>query len=321
MKPESNVTIKMFYLLGFHVNQNLELLLFFLFFVMYISTITGNTIIITVIHQSSKLHSPMYLFLGNFAFMEMCYSTVTTPKMLIGLVSGNKQISILGCITQFYFFFVLGAIENYFLAVLAYDRYLAICNPLRYMTIMTNRFCLRLALMSWLISFIGSLVIIYLLSKLSFCGRNEIDNFFCDAAPFFSLSCTDTSILKGYFFSLVWIIVFSCLFFIILSYLQIIFIILKIPSNSGRKKVFSTCGSHFTVVIMYYGSVIAMYVRPDHGYTFVFDKCLSVFYAVVTPFLNPIIYSLKNKNIREAIKLYLSNIFNVWCWRCQKDFK
>ncbi|XP_075683415.1 olfactory receptor 6N1-like [Rhinoderma darwinii] len=304
MQAENYTTITEFYLLGFNVNQNLQLFLFFLFFLMYISIITGNTIIITVIWQSSKLQCPMYLFLGNFAFMEIAYASVTMPKMLTDLVSGDRRISVTGCISQLYFFFVLGGIENYLLAVMAYDRYLAICNPLRYMAIMTNRFCHQLAFMSWLAGLTGSLFPIYLFSKLSFCGRNEIDNFFCDASPLYNLSCTDTSLLKNYFFSLVWSVVFSCLFFIILSYLQIILAILKIPSNSGRKKVFSTCGSHFTVVILYYGSVITMYVRPNQGYTFVFDKCLSVFYAIVTPFLNPIIYSLRNNNIRDAIESY-----------------
>ncbi|XP_077137074.1 olfactory receptor 6N1-like [Ranitomeya variabilis] len=252
------------------VVEKLQLCLFLLFFLMYLSTITGNTIIITVIWQCHKLHSPLYLFLGNFAFMEICYSSVTMPKMLADLSSGNKQISIHGCLTQLYFFFVLGAIENYFLALMAFDRYVAICIPLRYTAIMSNKFCHQLALMTWLVSFAGSLLPIHLL---------------------------------------IWIIVFSCLFFIILSYFQIILVVLKIPSNTGRKKVFSTCGSHFTVVILYYGSVISMYVRPNHGYTFVFDKCLSVFYAVVTPFLNPIIYSLRNKNIRKAIQLFKCNSF------------
>ncbi|XP_073438933.1 olfactory receptor 1500-like [Dendrobates tinctorius] len=304
-----NSTIKEFYLLGFHVNKKLQLCLFFLFLLMYLSTVTGNTIIITVIWQCHKLHSPMYLFLGYFAFMEICYSSVTMPKMLAGLSSGNKQISVHGCITQLYFFFVMGAIENYFLALMAYDRYVAICIPLRYTAIMSNKFCHQLALMTWLVGFTGSLLPIYLLSKLSFCSRNEIDNFFCDASPIFNLSCTDKSILKHYFFILVWIIVFSCLFFIILSYIQIILVVLKIPSNTGRKKVFSTCGSHLTVVILYYGSVISIYVRPNHGYTFVFDKYLSVFYAIVTPFLNPIIYSLRNKNIRKAIQSFKCNSF------------
>ncbi|XP_075118283.1 olfactory receptor 6N1-like [Leptodactylus fuscus] len=302
MKAE-NSTNNEFILLGFNFKQNIQLFLFFIFFMIYVSTITGNTIIITVIWKSSKLHSPMYFFLANFAFMEIGYTSVTMPKMLTNLAFGDKRISVSGCITQLYFFFVLGGIENYLLAVMAYDRYLAICNPLRYSTIMSNRLCHQLALMSWLSSIASSFISIYLLSKLSFCGKNKIDNFFCDASPIFNLSCTDTSLLKSYFFSLVWIVVFSCLSFIILSYINIILAVLKIPSNSGRRKVFSTCGCHFTVVILYYGSVISMYVRPHHEYTFVFDKCLSVFYAIITPFLNPIIYSFRNKNIREAILL------------------
>ncbi|KAG9465894.1 hypothetical protein GDO78_017572 [Eleutherodactylus coqui] len=309
MSTENYTIISEFYLLGFNINWKLELFIFFIFFMVYISTITGNTIIIIVIWQSSKLHSPMYLFLGHFAFMEIGYTSVTMPKMLTDLVSGEKRIAVSACITQLYFFFVLGGIENYLLAAMAYDRYLAICAPLRYSTIMSNRFCHQLALMSWLSSITSSFIPIYFLNKLSFCGRNKIDNFFCDASPIFNLSCTDTTLLKTYFFSLLWTVVFSCLFFIILSYIQIIVVILKMPSNSGRKKVFSTCGSHFTVVILYYASVISMYVRPNHGYTFVFDKCLSVFYAIVTPFLNPIIYSLRNQKIRKAIKSFKCKYF------------
>ncbi|XP_069819509.1 olfactory receptor 11L1-like [Dendropsophus ebraccatus] len=266
MKVNNYTTVKEFYLLGFNFSQNLQLLLFSLFFMMYLSTITGNTIIITVIWQSSKLHSPMYLFLSNFAFMEIGYTSVTMPKMLTDLVSGDKRITVSACITQLYFFFVLGGIENYFLAVMAYDRYLAICNPLRYSTIMSNRFCHLLALLSWLSSFTSSLIPIYFLSKLTFCDKNKIDNFFCDASPIFNLSCTDTFYLKIYFFTLVWTVVFGCLFFIILSYIQIILVICKIPSRSGRKKVFSTCGSHFTVVILYYGSVISIILDCTHAF-------------------------------------------------------
>ncbi|KAM4808076.1 olfactory receptor 6B9-like [Rhinophrynus dorsalis] len=225
--------------------------------------------------------------------------------MLVDLISKNKSISVRGCITQCYFTFVLGAIENYLLALMAYDRYLAICKPLRYPVVMNSRLCRNLSIGSWICSFSGSLLPIYFLSKLSFCGSNIINNFFCDLFPLLHLSCTNTMLLKLYFLSFTWLIVFSCLVFIIMSYVHILLTVLHVSSRSGRRKAFSTCGSHLTVVIIYYASVIFMYVRPTKRYMFRFDKIVSVFYLVVTPLLNPIIYTLRNKDVKNALRAYV----------------
>ncbi|XP_030042470.1 olfactory receptor 6F1-like [Microcaecilia unicolor] len=290
-----------FHLIGFPTDDRMGIFLLLLFSAIYILTISGNVAIIAIIRVDPRLHTPMYFFLGNFSFMEIWYTSVTIPKMLRDFLVAEKTISINGCITQCYFFFMLGAIENYLLAVMAYDRYLAICNPLRYATIMIPQLCYLLAFGSWIVSFLGSLFPIFSLSRLSFCGPNQINHFFCDVVPLLSLSCTDTSLLKIYFFSMLWMIVFSCLLFTIVSYANILFTILRIPSESGQQKAFSTCGSHLTVVIIYYGSVIFMYVRPPGKHTFQSDKVVSIFYAVVTPLLNPIIYSLRNKEVKQSL--------------------
>ncbi|XP_053307669.1 olfactory receptor 6B1-like [Spea bombifrons] len=271
----------------------------FLFCLIYIVTILSNVIIITLICQSPKLHSPMYFLIGNLSFMEIWYTSVTVPRILADILSEKKTISVAYCIAQCYFFFVLRAIENYLLGVLAYDRYQAICNPLRYTAKMNVKICYKLVFGSWISSFLGSLIPIYFLSKLTLCGSNNtINHFFCDISPLLNLSCTNASAIKLYFFTLTWLIISICLFFIIVSYLQIILTIIKISSSSGRQKAFSTCGSHLIVVVIYYASVTFIYVRPVGEHSFQFDKIVSVFYAVVTPFFNPIVYSLRNKEFQ-----------------------
>ncbi|KAM5191676.1 olfactory receptor 287-like [Mantella aurantiaca] len=278
--------------------------MFIFFLLVYLVTILGNIVIITLVWTHPQLKTPMYFFLCNLSFLEIWYISVTLPKMLEDFLSTAQRISVIGCIAQCYFFFLLGAIENYFLAVMAYDRYLAICNPLRYSTIMNPVLCCKLAVGCWLCSVLGSVLPLYWLYSLSFCGSNQIDHFFCDVVPLLNRSCTDTSELKTYFFTMVWIIVFGCLLFTILSYVQIILTVLRISSSSGKSKAFSTCVSHLTVVIIYYGSVISIYMRSPKGQVFEFDKIISVFYAVVTPLLNPIIYSLRNKEVNKSLDLF-----------------
>ncbi|XP_018413872.1 PREDICTED: olfactory receptor 6B1-like [Nanorana parkeri] len=291
-----------FILVGIPTNQNFQSFLFFIFITAYLLTVTGNIVIITLIRADSHLHRPMYFFLSNFAFMQICYITVTVPTLLSGFLTSTNKISIGACFTQCYFFFLLGGIENFLLAIMAYDRYVAICHPLRYNAIVTSKVCWRLACGCWFGIFLGSLLPVIFLARLSFCGPNVINHYFCDISPLLKLSCSDTSLLKSYFFSLMWVIVFSCLLFTLLSYISIITAIFKIPSTAGRQKVFSTCGSHLTVVIIYFGAVIFMYVRPREGYSFEEDKLISVFYSILTPLLNPFIYCLRNKEIKQALK-------------------
>ncbi|XP_040276211.1 olfactory receptor 6-like, partial [Bufo bufo] len=303
----NNTVITEFILLGFPASQIFHTFLFLIFFITYVLTVTGNLVIIAVIRADLHLHRPMYFFLSNFAFMQISYVTVTVPKLLIGCLVTQNKISISACFCQCYFFFFLGGIENCLLAIMAYDRYVAICSPLRYNSIMTQKFCLSLTCGCWLGIFLGSLIPVILLAKLSFCGPNIINHYFCDVSPLLKLSCTDTSLLKSFFFSLMWVIVFSCLLFTLVSYINIICAIMKISSAVGRQKAFSTCGSHLTVVIIYFGAVIFMYVRPKESYAFEEDKLISVFYSILTPLLNPFIYCLRNKEVKEAVQKTVRN--------------
>ncbi|XP_075067220.1 olfactory receptor 6N1-like [Mixophyes fleayi] len=300
---ESRVTE--FLLVGFSAFHRLWLYIFLLLIIVYLAILLGNIVIIELVWTQPQLKTPMYFFLCNLSFLEIWYTSVTLPKMLENLLSTLQRISLIGCIVQCYFFLVLGGIENCFLAVMAYDRYLAICSPLRYSSIMIPVFCWQLALSCWLGNILCSLVPIYLVCQLSFCSP-QINHFFCDVIPLLNTSCTDASMLKSYFFIVAWIVVFGCLLFIIVSYLQIILTIIRIPSTSGKSKAFSTCVSHLTVVLIYYVSVILIYLRSPKGQVFEFDKTVSVLYVVVTPLLNPIIYCLRNKEVRGALKLISS---------------
>ncbi|XP_063312546.1 olfactory receptor 6B9-like [Pelobates fuscus] len=291
-----------FILLGFPEAKQLCKLLFIFFLTTYILTVAGNLIIISIIQVDYSLHHPMYFFLSNFAFMQIWYTTVTVPKLLYGLFVKCNTISMGACFAQCYFFFLLGGIENFLLAIMAYDRYVAICYPLRYNNIMTSSFCWKLAFGCWVGIFIGSLLPVIFLARLKFCGENTLNHFFCDVSPLLKLSCSDTSLLKSYFFSLMWVIVFGTLAFTLVSYINIISAIMKIPFTTGRQKVFSTCGSHLTVVILYYCAIIFMYVRPRESYSFQEDKWISVFYSIVTPLLNPFIYCLRNKEVKNALQ-------------------
>ncbi|XP_069098650.1 olfactory receptor 6M1-like [Pleurodeles waltl] len=298
-------SITEFILLGFPVEQQFQSLLFVLFFIIYTLSITGNVVIIYVAKKERHLHRPMYYLLINFSFMEICYASSTVPKMLANFLPGHRCISVGGCITQCYFFFVMGCMENYLLALMAFDRYLAICHPLRYTAIMTTRLCCMLTAGCWLASFLGSILPTIYISRLSFCATNEINHFFCDISPLLELSCTDTTFIKQYFFIITWIIVFSCFLLTLVSYVSIIWTITKISSTSGRQKAFSTCTSHVTVVAVYYGTVIFVYVRPTTRVSLAMDKVVAVFYVVITPLFNPFIYSLRNKEVKDAlIKLF-----------------
>ncbi|XP_030042232.1 olfactory receptor 11L1-like [Microcaecilia unicolor] len=296
----SNVTE--FLLLGFSNVRELQILLFVLFLLFYLLTITANILIITVVRTESCLHKPMYFFISSFSFLEIWYTTVTEPKMLTGLLTGNKTISSISCIAQFYFIFFLGATQHFLLAVMAYDRYLAICNPLRYSTIMTNSICGQLVVGSWVVGCLSISLPAALMSRLVFCGPNMIDHFFCDFSPLLKLSCTDTSLNEIIFSVVAWTVILGCFLVTMVSYICIVITILRIPSSVGRQKAFSTCASHLTVVSIFFGTVIFMYVRPKAKESSHIDKVISVFYSVIIPLLNPMIYSLRNKEMKDALK-------------------
>uniref|UniRef100_A0A8D0L3X9 Olfactory receptor n=1 Tax=Sphenodon punctatus TaxID=8508 RepID=A0A8D0L3X9_SPHPU len=299
---ENQTIITEFVLLGFPTTLEIQVLLFLVFLLTYVLTVTENIAIITVVRQSRNLHKPMYFFLGNLSFLEIWYISVTLPKLLVDFWSQRKSISFPSCMAQLYFFISLMCTECVLLAVMAYDRYLAICNPLRYPAIMTHRLCFQLSVFSWAGGFSISLVKVTFISRLSFCGPGVINHFFCDISPVLNLSCTDMSLAELVDFILALIILLVPLSVTILSYLCIISAILRIPTAQGQKKAFSTCASHLTVVIIFFSATVFMYARPRRIHPFNLNKIASIFYAVVTPALNPLIYCLRNKEVKEVLR-------------------
>ncbi|XP_054849880.1 olfactory receptor 11L1-like [Eublepharis macularius] len=298
-------TISEFQLLGFQSLPEWQTLLFIMFLVIYILTVTGNMVIISVVKLEPGLQSPMYAFLQNLSFLEIWYTTTIVPKMLSSLVLDSKTISFSGCMTQLYCFVFFGATECFLLALMAYDRYLAICDPLHYTVAMNMQFCCHLAVGAWVVGLFTGLLPSLMISRLNFCRSNEINHFFCDIPPLLKLSCSDTSTTEITIFVLSIVVLFTCFLLTLVSYAFIIMTILKIPSASGRKKTFSTCGSHLAVVVIYYGTMISMYVRPSASLSSELNKIVSIFYTVVTPLLNPVIYSLRNKDFKEGLQKLL----------------
>ncbi|XP_040275629.1 olfactory receptor 11L1-like [Bufo bufo] len=290
-----------FILLGFSLSKQTQLFLFILFLIIYSMTLMSNLLVITLVTFQRSLHKPMYFFIGNFSFLEMWYTTVTVPRMLKDLGTGNKTISSIGCISQFYFLFSLGATQHFLLAIMAYDRFLAICFPLRYTNLMCRSTCGKLAAASWIAGWLSISLPAAMMSRLVFCGPNIMDHFFCDFSPLLQLSCTETWLNEIIFSAVAWTVILGCFFFTFMSYISVVTAILRIPSSIGRQKAFSTCASHIAVVGIFFGTVIFMYIRPKAKNSSPIDKVVSVFYSVVVPLLNPMIYSLRNKEMKNAL--------------------
>lgn len=285
-----------------------EALVFFFLSIAYIFTLSGNVTIITLICNHHQLHVPLYLFVAKLSFLEIWYTTVTIPKPLTILMN-VKIISYVGCLLQIYFFHILGATETYLLTAMAFDRYMAICHPLRYTTIMTMVSCFELAACCWAIGFLGPLTQIILLSRLVFCGSNRVEHIFCDFNPVMNLACSDISLNVRVNFAIntfLLLLAFTC---IITSYFKIISTVLKIKTAEGRKKAFSTCGAHLTVVLLFFGSASFMYVRPVKTNTVNYDRLMALIYSVLTPMCNPVIYSLRNQEIRRVLRNKLQGLF------------
>ncbi|NWR81549.1 O11L1 protein, partial [Centropus unirufus] len=299
---ENVTTVLEFRLLGFSSRPLCQLLIFTLLLVIYILIILGNIIIISVVTLEPQLHSPMYKFLKNLPFLELCYTTAIVPKMLVDLLAKRKSISFSGCMAQLSYFVALGATECYLLAVMAYDRYLAVCEPLRYGVAMTAESYTRLAVGCWLAGVLTGVPPCLMVSRLRFGSRKLIDHFFCDISPLLKLSCSDTTVTQAVIFILSLLVLSSCFLLTLGSYLLIILSILKIPSASGRRTTFSTCSSHLLVVTIYYGTMISMYTHPTYNVSSELNKAVSVFYTVVTPLLNPVIYSLRNEAFKKALE-------------------
>ncbi|XP_005338903.2 olfactory receptor 5V1 [Ictidomys tridecemlineatus] len=302
MEGKNQTAISEFIILGFSDLNELQFLLFTIFFMTYICTLGGNIFIILVTMADPHLHTPMYYFLRNLAFLDVCYTTTNVPQMMVHLVSEKKSISFGGCVAQLFAFIFFVGSECLLLAAMAYDRYTAICKPLRYSVIMNKALYNQLAASCWTGGFLNSVVHTVLTFRLPFCGNNQINYFFCDIPPLLILSCGDTSVNELVLLSIGVFIGWTPLLCIVLSYLYIISTILRIHSSEGRHKAFSTCASHLVIVLLYYGSAIFTYVRPISSYSLEKDRLISVLYSVVTPMLNPIIYTLRNKDIKEAMK-------------------
>ncbi|XP_053324491.1 olfactory receptor 6N1-like [Spea bombifrons] len=290
-----------FIILGFPSLQKLYPVLFLIFLCIYIFTITGNIAIFLTVFMNYNLQIPMFFFLNHLSAMEIWYTSVIVPKMLANFVTNGNSISFNNCMIQLYLFSSLGASECYLLTAMAYDRFLAICQPLHYSTRMTNATSLQLASGSWLGGFISPVLPVVLIAKLKYCGPNKVNYFYCDAQPLLRLSCSNTHFTEVAISILASGLIFSSFVLTVLSYIFIISTILRIPSAIGRKKAFSTCASHLTVVIIYYGTITCMYMQPMSKFPLDVNKVLSLLYTVVTPMLNPIIYSLRNKEMKESL--------------------
>ncbi|XP_066445737.1 olfactory receptor 5G9-like [Eleutherodactylus coqui] len=302
-QTENNETlVTKFFIVGFQVNQGLRLLLFCLFFVIYCLTICGNLLIITLVSTSKNLHTPMYFFIAQLSISDILVTTDIVPNMLHILLNDGGNISFSGCITQLYFFSASEVVECFVLTVMSYDRYVAICNPLHYTSIMTSRHCVILIINCWLVVFSVTLISIITTAKLNFCGLNIIDYLFCDFVPLLELACSDTFMIHLEMYLLGFPIIFVPTTIIVVSYTYIVLAILRISSSIGRHKAFSTCSSHLIVVSIFYWTLFSVYVVPTKGLTLTMGKILSLLYTVFTPLLNPIIYSLRNKDIRKAIQ-------------------
>ncbi|KAM6160100.1 olfactory receptor 5A1 [Erethizon dorsatum] len=294
-------SVTTFVLLGFADHPELQAFLFVTFLGIYLVTLVWNLVLVFLIGGDIRLHTPMYFFLSNLSFIDICYSSTVAPKMLTDFFQEQKTISFLGCAAQFFFFVGMGITECFLLTAMAYDRYAAISRPLLYSTIMSQGLCRRMVAGAYVGGFLSSLIQASSLFTLHFCGPNVIDHFFCDLPPILALSCSDT-FLSHVMNCLVVVTVGGTSFLILLiSYSYIVSAVLKICSLEGRWKAFNTCASHLMVVALLFGSALFIYLRPSSSYSLSRDKLVSVLYSLVIPMLNPLIYSLRNKEIKDAL--------------------
>ncbi|KAM5152601.1 olfactory receptor 2D3-like [Mantella aurantiaca] len=293
-----------FILLGLSSDSKTQVILFFIFIFGYMIILTGNILIIILILTENNLHTPMYFFLSNLSFLDLSFSTSVVPRMLRDLVSVRKTISYAECATQLYMSLSLGQTECILLAIMAYDRHIAICYPLHYTTIMSKEVCVRIAASTWICGFLLPISQVAFTLNVNLCGKNEINHFLCEVPEILSMSCENTILIESITFAVGVIILMTPVTFIVLSYIKIILRILKIASSAGRRKAFSTCGSHMIVVTIFYGSAIAAYMKPRSISTPETDKVIAIFYCIVTPMLNPIIYTLRNNDVKSAFQKF-----------------
>ncbi|XP_048372426.1 olfactory receptor 1020-like [Sphaerodactylus townsendi] len=300
-----------FILLGFSDHPNLQVLLFWSFLTIYVLTVAGNIIIVVLVVADLHLHTPMYFFLGNLSCLEICYTSTMVPRLLFSLLTGDRAVSVHGCIMQYFFCATLGCTECFLLAVMSYDRYLAICRPLRYTYLMNGRICFCLLVICWIASLSNISTITSLLFKLSFCGPNEIEHFFCDLSPMLKLSCSDIHLVELVNFIFASIDIVPPFLLTLISYMIIIINILQMRTKASRQKAFSTCSSHLIVVILFYGSLTCVYLLPETETMKELHRIFSLFYTVFTPMLNPLIYSLRNREVKAAVYRTAAKIASV----------
>ncbi|XP_052021755.1 olfactory receptor 12-like [Apodemus sylvaticus] len=294
-----------FILLGFRTSPKFQVFLFLVFLMIYMVTVVGNVSMITVIKMDSRLQTPMYFFLRNLSYLDLCYSTVIAPKTLANFLTSEKKISYNGCAAQFFFFALFVTTECFLLAVMAFDRFSAICSPLLYHVHMSQKVCVQLVTGSYVCGCINSMIQTGFTFSLRFCGENRVDHFFCDVPALIKISCVDTFVNEIVLFILSALIVISTITIILISYAYILSTVLKIPSTHGRSKTFSTCGSHIAVVSLFYGTVFFMYAQPGSISSPEKSKIVAVFYTLITSLLNPLIYSLRNRDVKDAAKKIL----------------
>ncbi|XP_032702384.1 olfactory receptor 5T2-like [Lontra canadensis] len=305
-----NVTeVNIFVLKGFTEKPELQIILFFLFLAIYLFTMMGNLLLVLLVIGDSRFHNPMYYFLSVLSSVDACFSSVITPNMLVDFMSKDKVISVPGCAAQMLLAVTFGTTECFLLAAMAYDRYVAIYNPLLYSVSMSPRVYVPLIVASYVGGILHASVHTVATFSLSFCASNEIRHVFCDIPPLLAISCSDTHTNQLLLFYFVGAIEIVTIMIVLISYGFILLAILRMHSAEGRRKVFSTCGSHLTGVSVYHGTILFMYVRPSSSYALDHDMIVSIFYSIVTPMLNPIIYSLRNKDVKEAMKSVSKKLF------------
>ncbi|XP_048372581.1 olfactory receptor 6C3-like [Sphaerodactylus townsendi] len=307
-RNETKITT--FILLGFGDLHQLQTPLFLSFLVIYVVAITGNILIFVLVIFDQRLHTPMYFFLGNLSFLEACYTSNIFPRLLLALLTGDRMISFNSCLAQWYICSSLAVTECCLLCGMSYDRYLAICKPLHYATVMNIQTCMHLKAASWINGFAVSFMLLFFLLKLPFCGPNEIDHYFCEYFALLQLSCSDVSFMKMLSYFSAAIFTFPPFLLTLVSYVYIIAAILKIPSATGRQKAFSTCSSHLIVISVFYGSLMIVYMFPRSEGKRDMGKFSSLLYIVLPPLINPFIYSLRNKEVQEALRNIIGRIVN-----------
>ncbi|XP_069887982.1 olfactory receptor 8K3-like [Dipodomys merriami] len=312
MEKQNLTAVTEFILMGITEYPELQAPLFALFFLIYVSSTLGNLGMIILTMVDSRLQTPMYFFLRHLAFTDLGYSTAVGPKMLVNFVVDQNKISYYSCATQLAFFFLFIGSELFILSAMSYDRYVAICNPLLYTVVMSQRVCWVLVAIPYLYNTFLSLLVTIKIFSLSFCGYNVIHHFFCDSSPLLSLLCSDTHEIEWIIMVFAAFDLLSSLLLVLVSYLLIFISILKMNTAEGRHKAFSTCGSHLSVVIVFYGTLISMYVQPKSTHSFDTNKLSSIFYTLIIPMLNPLIYSLRNKDVKCALQRMWKKLCSIF---------